>query len=105
MVFAVFRRAEFHDALTSLRAFLIGGSWNLPLRLCRKPFSPCRDFAPESWQRQFPSMLPSSFHFDEASRFDATGRLHQWLKMFMGCSPHSFLRVQMIQIERAPGSE
>jgi hypothetical protein len=21
-------------------------------------------------------MLPSSFHFDEASRFDATGRLH-----------------------------
>ena len=52
MVFAVFRRAEFHDALTSLRAFLIGGSWNSPLRLRRKPFLPCRDFAREIWRRQ-----------------------------------------------------
>jgi len=52
MVFAVFRRAEFHDALTSLRAFLIGGSWNSPLRLRRKPFLPCRNFAREIWRRQ-----------------------------------------------------
>jgi len=52
-IFVVFRRAEFHDALISPRAFLIGGSWNSPLRLRRKPFLPCRDFAREIGQRQF----------------------------------------------------
>jgi len=47
-----------------------------PYRFEQQPFSPCRNFAREIWRRQFPSMLPSSFHFDEASRLDATGRLH-----------------------------
>ena len=35
-------------------------------------------------------MLPSSFHFDEASRFDATGRVHQRLIKSWGVYPIHF---------------
>ncbi len=42
-VFGVFRRGELYESLTFLRAFLIGGSWNSPLRLHRKLSLPCRE--------------------------------------------------------------
>jgi len=93
----MFRRAEFHDALTSLRAF---SDWGL-VELA-PPIVPEAFFCHAAILRgkygsgQFPSMLPSSFHFD------AAGRLH-----FISARPArddgSLPRINTLQPKRSNG--